>query len=138
MEYLSIRNWEKYQHYKDRAPQWIKLYSSLLDAYDVGCLPDASKWHLIGIMLLASRYDNQIPADVDFIKSRLQASEEIDLELLLSTKIIVKNQGGKQTASEAQAKRLAREEKRREEKRREEKMRGVFFAGEDEIYRGVK
>ncbi len=122
MDYLSIKNWENFQHYKDRNPPWIKLYIEILGDYEIGCLPDASKWHLIGIMLLASCYDNQIPADVDWLKARLQATEDIDLELLLSTEIIVKNQGVKQRASVSLTDRLARDRGRgrgREEKRRE-------------------
>ena len=28
--YIIVRNWEKFQHYRDRRPVWIKLYTDLL------------------------------------------------------------------------------------------------------------
>ena len=31
MHHLRVRNWERYQHYKERNPPWIKLYVELLD-----------------------------------------------------------------------------------------------------------
>lgn len=30
MQYFRPRNWEKFQHYKDRSPPWIKLHKQLL------------------------------------------------------------------------------------------------------------
>ena len=39
--YFSVRNWDEFQHYKDRDPTWIKLYNRLLDDYAFGLLPDA-------------------------------------------------------------------------------------------------
>lgn len=65
--YFAVRNWEEFQHYKDRDPTWIKLYNRLLDDYAFGLLPDARKWHLIGIFLLASRHNNRIPKDPHWV-----------------------------------------------------------------------
>ena len=53
MNYLRVKNWEKFQHYKDRTPPWIKLYRDLLNDYEFSCLQDASKAHLMLIWLLA-------------------------------------------------------------------------------------
>ena len=58
---FSVINFEKYQHYRNRTPPWIKLYNRLLDDYAFGRLPDASKAHLVAIWLLASRSDNRVP-----------------------------------------------------------------------------
>jgi hypothetical protein len=57
---FSVTNYDQQQHYKDRGPTWIKLYNRLLDDYGFANLPDAAKWHLIGIFLLASRHNNRI------------------------------------------------------------------------------
>ena len=51
--YVKIKNWEKYQHYKDRNPPWVKLYNSMLDDPDFNDLNDATRYHAIAIMLLA-------------------------------------------------------------------------------------
>jgi hypothetical protein len=37
---LTPKNWKSFQHYKDRAPAWIKLHKALLDDYNfllAGC-----------------------------------------------------------------------------------------------------
>ena len=88
--YFAVRNYDKFQHYKDRRPPWIKLYISLLDDYEFTHLPDAAKYHLLAIYLLASRYDNKIPYDARWIKHQISAAEEVDLPLLEMSGFIFK------------------------------------------------
>jgi len=83
MDYLSVKDFERFQHYKDRAPPWIKFYASVLDNYEYGCLQDASKSHLMGIWLLASKMENKVPADAEWIAKRIQATEPVDLQPLV-------------------------------------------------------
>lgn len=78
-KFLSIKNFEKYQHYKHRNPPWIKLHLELLDDVDFLRMPDASKWHYVGLLLLASRHENNIPAYKDYIKSRLGLTTDLDV-----------------------------------------------------------
>jgi hypothetical protein len=89
---FTVKNFEKFQHYKDRHPPWIKLYNELLDDYEFARLPDASKAHLIAIWLLASRYENKIPLDQEWIARRINATEPIDLNLLLKSGFIEADQ----------------------------------------------
>ena len=77
--FLSIKNYEQYQHYKHRHPTWIKLHLSLLDDPDFLTLPDASKWHYVGLLLLASRHGNDIKPDAKYITNRLGLTEKLDL-----------------------------------------------------------
>ena len=80
---IHVRNWEKFQHYKDRQPPWIKLYNQLLTDYEFSCLQDASKAHLIGIWLLASQMNNVMPNDPKWIAQRINATGKIDLKPLI-------------------------------------------------------
>ena len=89
---FSVRNFERFQHYKDRSPPWIKLYNELLDDYRFAVLPDASKWHLVAIWLLASRSDNEIPADTKWIAGHIGATEQVDLTPLQDAGFIVVGQ----------------------------------------------
>jgi hypothetical protein len=88
--YFSVKGFEKFQHYKDRNPPWIKLYNELLDNYEFGCLQDASKLHLILIWLLASRHNNRLPWDAQWIAKRINASDAVDLDALQSAGFIEK------------------------------------------------
>ena len=92
MKTFSVKNFERFQHYKDRAPPWIKLYNELLDDYEFGRLPDASKMHLIAIWLLASRSDNKIPYDAAWVARRINANTKVDLTLLACSGFIVVDQ----------------------------------------------
>ena len=80
--YFSVTNYDSQQHYKDRGPTWIKLYNRLLDDYGFAQLPDAAKWHLVGIQLLASRHANRIPADPAWLARQVGAMDVIDLGVL--------------------------------------------------------
>lgn len=90
--YISVKNFEKFQHYKDRSPPWIKLYNELLDDYEFGRLQDASKVHLVLIWLLASRSNNKLPYDRDWIGKRINATQEVDIDALIEAGFIVKIQ----------------------------------------------
>jgi len=120
-EYFAVTNYDQQQHYKDRGPTWIKLYNRLLDDYGFAQLPDAGKWHLIGIFLLASRHHNRIPADTAWLARQIGASDPVDLDGM--------ERGGFISRVEHSAtpfecfEKPASPEKSREEKNREEKNR---------------
>lgn len=87
--YVSIANWEKFQHYNDRTPPWIKLYNSLLDDYEFSCLHDASKLLLMMLWLLASRHENKIPADIKWLKKQLPIDGDVDIKPLIEQGFII-------------------------------------------------
>ena len=89
MEYLSIRNFEKYQHYKDRKPPWIKLYWSLISDPNFYELSDASKWVLIASMLLASQHDNKIPFKKNWIIHETRCKSKVNWQEVLDSGFII-------------------------------------------------
>lgn len=84
MRYFRVVNFEKHQHYKERRPPWIKLHAEVLDDYDFLCLQDASKAHAMLIWVLASKMENRIPYDAEFIGRKIGATVPVDLEALTS------------------------------------------------------
>lgn len=89
---FHIKNFDRLQHYKDRSPPWIKLYNGLLDDYEFGQLPDASKAHLIAIGLLASRHNNKLPLDADWLGKRINATQQVNLQYLIESGFVVPDQ----------------------------------------------
>lgn len=67
-EQLRVRNWQQFQHYKDRNPPWIKLHFAMLASEDWVTLDDASKLLAIVCMLVASRNDGMIPNNPAYLK----------------------------------------------------------------------
>jgi uncharacterized phage protein (TIGR02220 family) len=92
MNYFSVKNLEKYQHYHDRNPPWIKLHRTILDDYEFSCLQDASKLLQILIWVLASQMGNRVPADENWLKGKLGLKGKADLKPLIESGFIVMEQ----------------------------------------------
>lgn len=72
---LRIKNWSEFQHYKDRAPPWVKLHHSLLDDFEFHSLPVASRALAPMLWLLASEnLDGSIPDDLAEVAFRLRTT----------------------------------------------------------------
>lgn len=56
---MRVKNWNEFQHFKDRTPPWIKLYRYLLDDPDWHELSDRDAKLLIMIWLVASEDKNK-------------------------------------------------------------------------------
>jgi len=67
-KFLKIVEWDSFQHYKDRNPQWIKLHTSILSSPVWWRADDSQKALIIVVMLMAARHGNNIPADPRFIQ----------------------------------------------------------------------
>lgn len=73
---MHIRNWSKFQHFKDRRPPWVKLYRDVLDDLDWHRLDGDSAKTLVMLWLLASEgEDGELPP-VDEIAFRLRITEK--------------------------------------------------------------
>lgn len=90
--YLRVKNWDEFQHYKDRNPPWIKLHRTLLDDYEFARLQDASKAHLMLIWLFASQKNGRIPNDPFFLKKKLGLQREPDLKLFIDHGLLIPEQ----------------------------------------------
>jgi hypothetical protein len=78
MKVISIQAWDRFQHYKDRDPPWVKLYRDLLTSESWVLGTDASRLVQVASVLLAARYGNRIPYRYDLIKkvAHLEMSEK--------------------------------------------------------------
>ena len=80
---LKPKNWDKFQHYKDRCPPWIKLHRDLLNDRIYAGLPIASKALAPLLWLLASESkDGTFDAASEELAFRLHiASKDIEAGL---------------------------------------------------------
>lgn len=70
---IQPKNWNEFQHYKDRSPSWIKLHKRILDDYEYHCLPVASRALAPFLWLLASEYEEgKIDAPIEKIAFRVR------------------------------------------------------------------
>ena len=80
---MQIKNWHKFQHFKNRRPPWIKLYRDLLDDPEWHDINPISAKYLVMLWLIASEDHGNLPS-VKKLAFRLRCSEK-QTESILST-----------------------------------------------------
>jgi hypothetical protein len=76
-----IKNWKKFQHFRNRRPPWIKLYRDLLDDDEYWELPGDAARILTLLWLIASEYDGCLPCTKK-LAFRLRTTEKAISALL--------------------------------------------------------
>ena len=71
---LIVKNWGRFQHFKDRDPVWIKLYRSILTDPDVMSLTPRAFRTLVLLWLIAARGNGALP-DLDSIRFHLRDAD---------------------------------------------------------------
>lgn len=106
-QFLRVRNWEKFQHYKNRRPPWIKLHVETLDDYELLHLDNDAQLVYERMLLLAARTDNNVSNDPVWISGQIvQTPDTVSkaLETLVNEGFLVLA-GRKRAASKAIASR---------------------------------
>lgn len=67
-DYLRVKNWEKFQHYKKRDPPWIKLHRSILSDPDFVSMPESAQYELVRVWLLASSRQGVVSSRQDLVR----------------------------------------------------------------------
>jgi hypothetical protein len=78
---MRIKNWDRFQHFKDRKPIWIKLYRDLLDDLNWHELDPKSAKALVMIWLIASEDLGTLP-ETKTLAFRLRMSEKETKEVI--------------------------------------------------------
>jgi len=125
MNYLRVKNWEKFQQYKDREPKWIKLHRGLNNNYEWSQLDEAHRAHLIGIWLLAAELDNKIPNDPSWIASKICAKKKVDLKQLVTSGFLESYRTVQNCTDSEEVVYLETEEETEEETETEKKTRAT-------------
>jgi hypothetical protein len=71
---VRIKNWDRFQHFKDRRPPWIKLYRDILDDKEWHKLDPIAAKDLVSFWLIASEYEGELP-DLETLAFRMRKSE---------------------------------------------------------------
>jgi hypothetical protein len=85
LKFFAVRNFEKFQHYHDRRPPWIKLYRDLWDDPRFFELQERERYILIGIFVLASQHENKVSASQSWLQAKLLTSKPIPLQRFIDT-----------------------------------------------------
>lgn len=89
MARYRIKNWAKYQHYKDRNPPWIKLHVQILASEDWVMLDDASKLVMVVCMIIAAKNCGEINDDPAYFRRAAYLSKTPNLKPLIECGFLV-------------------------------------------------
>ena len=78
---MKIKNWSKFQHFKDRKPPWVKLYRDVLDDMEWYELDPLASKVLIMCWLIASEDDGRLP-NSKILAFRLRMTEKQTIDCL--------------------------------------------------------
>ena len=79
---MKIKNWTKFQHFKDRRPPWVKLYRDILDDIEWHELDPLAAKVLVMLWLIASEDDGRIP-NTKTLAFRLRLTEIKTKEIVI-------------------------------------------------------
>jgi hypothetical protein len=79
---MKIKNWTKFQHFKDRRPPWVKLYRDILDDLEWHELDPLAAKVLVMLWLIASENNGRIP-DNKTLAFRLRLTEVKTKEIII-------------------------------------------------------
>ena len=79
---MRIKNWSKFQHFKDRKPPWVKLYRDILDDIEWHELDPLAAKVLVMLWLIASEDEGRIP-DSKTLAFRLRLPESKTKEIII-------------------------------------------------------
>lgn len=127
--HLVVKDWEKHQHYKQKAkdpdyrPSWIKLYTDVMTDPSIACLDPSSRWCLVGLWILAARTGNRIPENYAWLDRMVGMDTEKAVAEILEHGLVVRYSGDSRDGldeSYTESRGSLDIEKRREDKKREE------------------
>lgn len=72
---MKIKNWSKFQHFKDRKPPWVKLYRDVLDDMEWYELDPLASKVLVMCWLIASEDEGRLP-NIKTLAFRLRMTEK--------------------------------------------------------------
>jgi len=79
---MRIKNWTKFQHFKDRRPPWVKLYRDILDYLEWHELDPLAAKVLVMLWLIASENEGRIPENKT-LAFRLRLTEVKTKEIVI-------------------------------------------------------
>lgn len=89
LPFLAVKEFAKYQHYRDRHPPWIKLYTRLLGDREFALLPEAAQAQLIKLWILASQFGNPLPNDPKLLAGKIGTTGRFYLPEIIAAGFLI-------------------------------------------------
>jgi hypothetical protein len=87
-DFITVPKFYKYQPDEVHTRPSIQIFEKILDNDDLNELRDRDRWHFVGILLLAHKYKNKIPYDVDLISEELRATDHVNIGAMIAAGLV--------------------------------------------------
>lgn len=88
-QFFSIKNFDTFQHYKNRNPPWVKLHYNILDDDDFLALDLVSQRNLMVLFMVASKRNNVVSNDQTYLQKVMRLSSPPDLSKLFNSGFLI-------------------------------------------------
>jgi hypothetical protein len=121
---MKIKNWSKFQHFKDRKPPWVKLYRDVLDDMEWYELDPLASKVLVMCWLIASEDEGRLPTSKT-LAFRLRMTEKQTIDCLNKLSHWLEQDDINTISEQYHCDSLERETETETETKREKKATGV-------------
>jgi len=137
MSEYRIKNWEKFQHYKNRNPPWIKLHRSIFDDMELMQLSLADRGLLFQLWVIATENDGNVPLSETELAWRLRV-KTVNINNLITSGFLICASTCKQTLADDVPETEAETEQRRNPVAESDGLSGAASGKPDPSREGVE
>jgi hypothetical protein len=89
MKFLAVKGFEKFQHYRDRNPPWIKLHGTLLTDLAFLELSEAAQAQLVKLWVLASQLGHPLPNNPKLLAGKIGTTGKFHLASIIAAGFLI-------------------------------------------------
>jgi hypothetical protein len=89
MKFLAVKNFEKFQHYRDRNPPWIKLYGDILSDVAFLEMHEVAQAQLMKLWVLASQLGHPLPNNPRLLAGRIGVHGRFHIDTMIAAGFLI-------------------------------------------------
>lgn len=87
--FLAVKGFDRFQHYRDRNPPWIKLHGTLLTDLAFLELPEAAQAQLVKLWVLASQLGHPLPNNPKLLAGKIGTTGKFHLASIIAAGFLI-------------------------------------------------
>lgn len=89
LPFLAVKDFRRFQHYRDRDPIWIKLYTNVLIDTAFLELPEPAQAQLVKLWVLASQLGNPLPNNPKLLAGKIGTTGKFFLQSIIDAGFLI-------------------------------------------------
>lgn len=89
MKFLAVKGFDRFQHYRDRNPPWIKLHATLLTDLAFLEMPEAAQAQLVKLWVLASQMGHPLPNKPKLLAGKIGTTGKFYLAAIIAAGFLI-------------------------------------------------